>query len=205
MTQDIPLICIGATISSTQGEPDSGAFIYDPVMGLAVTGVQTTLAQAIFGGQSMRLVPVADISQFPESKGWVAVGFGYDYQTEPVLYLGKTQGGLLIDPSYRFPKDVPSGASVILLKQRGAWQPELNQYDDELTLTNSGVGLAAAEAAIDAAKAAGVEIRKRIKYPPKYGLGGMGGSTEGDGKLSDVVRIYGGDDIDAEVEKARQR
>lgn len=203
VTAGVPLIVTGATITAATATGEGGPYVYDPLASPAVTATRTTTVSAIQTHESIRLLPVTDAANFPDAEGYLCFGFGWDYQASPVRYLGKTSGGLLLDPNYRFPQGIPAGSSVILLAGKEAHEPGADAVS--LSLTNTGVGLRSAEAIVDHVRAAGLPVEKSISYPPDHGLGGAGAATKGEGKLSDVVRIFGGDNLDEEVDKARER
>jgi hypothetical protein len=187
--------------------PDSdipGPFVYD-TDGVAVTATESTVAEDLDKGHSYATITLADASDFPDADGWLAFDFGYENQVGPVRYLGRrSDTTVALDASFRFPKTIPSGSTVILLAQKGPWLPEHPEEVGSFYLTASPAGRVAAEAAIEASTAAGVGLNVSVTYPGDRGLGGEGLPTSGAYKLSDKVSVWGGDDVDAEIEAARE-
>jgi hypothetical protein len=175
----------------TADETDEG-FICDEHAGLPITEVETEVAQAISEGRSYRVLAVADATEFPDEPGHLVIAFGYDNQTAYVPYLGRASNGeLLLDPSYRFPFAVDAGAAVHLLAGRTA--PATLGVDGDFWLTPSPVGRVACVKLVEDIVAGGMSFRKTVVYPGDEGLG-----------RGEVVAVFAGDDIDAEVAAARE-
>jgi hypothetical protein len=156
-------------------------------------------------GQRYGSVEVADATQFPDAEGWLVFGFGYEYQVAPIKYLGRlSETTLAIDYGFKFPKEIPSGASVTRLLHKGAFNPEHPETIGALYITASPAGRVAAGNAVDVAVGAGVAVSKEITYPGDRGLGGEGLPAHGSNKLSDKVAVWGSNDLDAEIAKARE-
>lgn len=195
-----------ATATPMEAEASSipGPFIYD-TDGVAVTSIDSNVSETLFEGQRYAFVDVDDATTFPDAPGWLVFGFGYEYEVAPVKYFGRLSSTrLALDYSFKFTATVPQGASVTWLSQKGPWIPTRPQDFGAFYITASPAGRVAAEAAIAATVAAGVTINTSITYPGDRGLGGEGLPTSGSNKLSDVVAVFAGDDIDAEVEAARE-
>lgn len=182
-----------------------GPFIYDTEGGSAITAVATTLTEQLTIGNSYNVINVAAASSFPDEPGYLAFGFGTDKSVTPVQYLGRISAThLLLDPSFVLPKTLPSGTSVTLLEQRGAWEPGVPEEAGTFYLTAAAAGRVAASQSVDNLVAAGVHVDKTIVYPGDIGLGNEGQPAEGVNKISDKVVVWGGDDVDEEVAAARE-
>jgi hypothetical protein len=191
------------------GAPESptilGPFTYDPAAGVAVTGVQATIQQDLAKGHQYATLEVDDATSFPDEQGWLVFAFGYDNQVAPVKYLGRlSDTSLSLDFGFKFTATVQAGAIVTLLKNKGAFVPDRPEQVGSFYLTNSSAGRIAASNAIDSAVAAGVILNKTIEYPGDRGLGNEGYPDHGQPKLSDVVSVWGSDDIDADEDTARE-
>lgn len=188
------------------GSPSGiGPYLFEGVSkGLAITEIVTTLTSApLLAGQEYRLLTVANASSFPDVEGWVVFGYGYDYQSGPVHYLGRAgPTAILIDPDFVFTQNVPVGANVNLLASNRPPTSTPDQIGD-FWLTDSPAGRVAAEATIDTIAAAGYEVDLHVSYPGDVGLGYAGHPTHGVQALSDIVQCFAGADVDAEVEAAR--
>jgi hypothetical protein len=194
---------------ATPGVP--GPFTYDLAAGLPVTSVGAIIAQDLNGGQhytSLVLDTGTDPNPalaFPDEVGYLVFDFGFKDQTGPVKYLGRlSDTELLLDVGFKFPTDLVIGASVILLSGRAPWQPPRGHHPGNFYATGSAAGHVAAEAALDDTVAAGVNTNVEVVYPGDRGLGGEGLPASGTNKLSDKISVWGGDDLDVELSKARQ-
>jgi hypothetical protein len=198
---------IGVTIGTAGARQWIGPYSFNTVDGIAVTDTTTaTTATYALGGQ-YALLEVADTSDFPDEPGYVCVGFGYNYQVPAVPYLGVLDPThLILDFSFRFTAATPVGASVTLLSTKGPYVPTSTEAPAEgsLYVTESAAGRLAAQGAIAEAAAAGVNVSVTVTYPGDRGLGGEGDPTSGNYKLSDIVEVFAGDEIDDDVETARE-
>ena len=142
---------------------------------------------------------------FPDGNGWLVVGFAGDNVAAPIRYYGKISATeIAIDHNYVFQKNILSGAKVTILYKKGIWVPEHPESVGSFYLTDSPSGRIAASNTIDFMVAAGIDVFKKIIYPGDYGLGGYSLPAQGTLKLSDKVIVWGGSDIDAEVNYLRQ-
>lgn len=195
----------GTTGGSGLAPAQPGPYIFDPNAGVGITNVSTTSTVQLNKGQQYRSLPVVDASSFPDEEGWVVLAFGRSISTGPVRYLGRLSGTeLMLDFSFRFPFTLVSGVDVTLLDGRAPFVPPNPEQVGSFYLTASAAGRVAAQAAIADAAAAGVNINETIVYPGDRGLGNEGQPDSGTDKLSDQVEIWAGDEVDAEVEAARE-
>ncbi len=179
---------------STHNTKFAGPFIYDPKsFGPAITATSTTLNQNINQNQNYSLITVNSTSQFPNTGGLLAFGFGTSNAVFPVKYLfvaSPTQ--LAIDSSFVFPNNLTLGTSITLLAKTGAFVPAAPQNVGSFYLTDSISGRISASATIDLIAAAGVLVNKTILYPGSVGLGGGDIPTTSSGpKLNDIIYIFG--------------
>lgn len=184
-----------------------GPYILDPFDGVAITETKSVLTAAINKGSqyaTLKLTP-GTASNFPDEPGWIALAFGTEKQVGPVKYLGRANTDeLLIDYAQQFTVSLPVGTTVTLLGQKGPFNPDLPQQLGVFYVTGSSAGRVAAAASIDSVVAAGIEVDKTIVYPGDRGLGGEGLPTENAQKLSDIVGVFAGDDVDEEVADSRE-
>jgi hypothetical protein len=184
----------------------AGPFILDPDGGFGLTGTTGTTQADLLVGQRYALLELApgEGADFPDEEGWLVFRLGYSNQVGPVKYLGNTgDDTLLIDASFQFPATVATGATVNLLTGRGPFVPDDPETIGAFYLTAAPAGRVAAEAFMTAISAAGVDLDIEIRYPGDRGLGGEGLPARRAYKVSDKVAVWGGDELDAELEAAR--
>ncbi len=206
-TTEVTTLLSGGTILPMKQTSNNiqGPFIFEEKTSPAITGIKTTLTQDVSKGQTVKILTLADVSKFPDSEGYLVIGFGTDDQMWPVKYLARISSTqLLMDPNFVFPEALSSGISVTLLLQRGAWSPLNANVLGSFYLTASSAGRLAASNTIDDIVGAGLNINKIVVYPGDKGLGGEGLPATGVTKLSDKVGIWGSDDITEDLDKARE-
>lgn len=211
LTPDSPIYTLNssstATVTPARAESSSvpGPFTYDIHGGVAVTDVESEVQEVLAAGHHYAQVTVTDATIFPDQPGWLVFNFGFEEQVAPVKYFGRLSGTTLgLDYGFRFTSTVPFGAKVTLLDHKGAFVPDSPEAVGSFYLTASAAGRVAASASIDDAVGAGLVVHKTVDYPGDRGLGGEGYPASGQVKLSDEVAVWGGDDLDSELEAARE-
>lgn len=183
-----------------------GPFIFDPDDGFGLTGTDGTTQDRLEVGQRYALLRLApgEGDDFPDEEGWLVFRLGYSNQVGPVKYLGNTGADtLLLDASFQFPATIEIGSFVTLLETRGPFVPSNPTTVGSFYLTDSPSGRVAAEQTMRDISAAGIELDVEIRYPGDRGLGGEGLPARDARKLSDKVAVWGGSDLDAELEEKR--
>jgi hypothetical protein len=181
-----------------------GPYIYDPNAGVAITGMDSILVGTLSAGRQYGSVTMADASDFPDAAGYLVFDFGGPNQVGPVKYFGiLSDTTLVLDDSYVFPKSIATGSSVTLLAGKGPFVPVNPEQYGSFYLTDSPAGRIGAQNALAANTAAGVTIDETVVYPNDRGLGGEGFPTKDSYKLSDIVEIFAGSDVDQEIAAAK--
>lgn len=182
-----------------------GPYVLDPDSGFAVTNTDSAIASNLAKGQRYASVTVGDTTSFPDEEGWLVFGYGYEYEVGPVKYFGvRSATELSLDYSFKFTASVPAGAYATLLKNKGPFVPTAPETLGLFYVTASPAGRVAAAAAVDASVAAGNNVEKTITYPGDRGLGNEGAPATGVNKVSDKVSVFAGNEVDTEVDAARQ-
>lgn len=180
-----------------------GPYIWDPAEGLAITSTSTTLDGALIERGRYRVLTVDSTEGFPDEEGWLVLAFGTSNEVGPIKYLGVgSDTELVFDYSIQLPKAIPDGATVILLSQRDPYVPE-DASLGAFYLTASAAGRVAAEKFLGDAMAEGIAATTTVVYPSDKGLAGEGLPVSGVRRLSDKVLVWGGDNVDADLELAR--
>lgn len=188
-----------------------GPYLFDPKTGIAITSNKAVTNQLLEAGRqytSLLLSTGGGDTQpalrFPDEDGWLIFNFGRSDQVWPVPYHGRISDiELSLDASFQFPFSVPSGGLVHYVSQRAPFAPGVSVAG--FYLTASSAGRIAAEVAMDDTVAAGVVVNTEIVFPGDRGLGAEGFPAVGATKLSDQTKVWGGDNVDAEIEEAKTR
>jgi hypothetical protein len=188
-------------MTSPDNDEVPGPYIFDPDAGIAIAATQTTSAQPIESLRGISTLTVTSTSGFPDG-GYLVFGFGTEYEIGPVRYVAILDTEtFVVDRTFAFPKDIPSGVNVSLLYQNRPWVPANVTEVGAFWLTDSSSGRVAAQVSVESATAAGTQVTNRIVYPGDRGIGGEGNPITGI-YLSDKVMVWAGDDVDQEEAKA---
>ena len=194
----------GGTVTPMTSPPNDavpGPFTFDPDNGFAIAATETTSNQVIESLRGISTLAVTSTTGFPTS-GYLVLGFGTKHEIGPVKYVAILDATtFIIDRTFTFPKDIPVGVNVSLLYQNSPWVPANVTEIGAFYLTDSSSGRIAAQAFIEGAAAAGVNVVNRIIYPGDRGIGGEGNPITGV-YLSDKVEVWAGDNVDQEVAAA---
>jgi len=185
-----------------------GPYIIDPTEGAAVTAVEALTLSAVSAGQQYKELTLDAAGEHFPSSGYIVLGFGTSQQTSPIHFSDRYQSGpteykLVLDYAYHFEFDFSVGAQVILLNQKAPFDPERGEGIGLFYATSSAAGRVAAQQAVLDAIASGVDANIQIVYPGDTGLGGGGLPTHGTQKLSDIAAVFGGDELDSEIQTRR--
>lgn len=175
----------------TATEDIPGPYIFDKNQGVPVTNIKTTLDQDLIKGQSYDIINVDDASEFPVDGGYIVFNFGYSNQVGPIKLIGKiSDTQLKISSGDIINNYLPTGASITLLNGKVPFIP--TETKGSFWLTPSAAGRIAAEESLQDVIAAGLDINIDVLYPSDKGLGNEGFPETGD-KVSDIVKVFGGD------------
>jgi hypothetical protein len=188
-------------MTSPNNDGIPGPFVFDPNAGIAIAATETTSGQIIESLRGISTLTVTSTAGFPSS-GYLVLGFGTQYEIAPVKYVAILDTTtFIIDRTFTFPKDIPAGVNVSLLYQNRPWVPANVTEIGAFYVTDSSSGRVSAQAFIEGAAAAGVQVTNRIIYPGDRGIGGEGNPITGI-YLSDKVEVWAGDDVDQEIAAA---
>lgn len=180
-------------------------YMLDTVSGTALSGAQTLTTTVVNGGSGTRLLTVSSTVGFPNTPGYIVLGFGTNNQSAVIKYISVISGTqLLLDPGAVFPQRYAVGTTVDLLFQRGTFSPADSTPYGVTWLTGTAIGRQAAETDIGFAAASGLNVSIEVIYPGDRGLGNEGQPDTGVQKLSDAVFVWGSDTVDAELAADRE-
>jgi hypothetical protein len=184
-------------VTSPGNDAVPGPFTFDPDSGFAIAATETTSNQVIESLRGISTLTVASTVGFPDS-GYLVLGFATKYEVGPVKYVAILDATtFIVDRTFTFPKDIPVGINVSLLYQNRPWVPANVTEIGAFYVTDSSSGRVAAQAFIEGAAAAGVNVVDKIIYPGDRGIGGEGNPITGI-YLSDKVAVWAGDNVDQE-------
>ena len=149
-----------------------GPYIFDTQQGFVVGGASTTLTEEV-NGETSRVITVTSSNGFPNSSGYIVLGYGTENQEGPIPYIAvPSSGTILISPAYFIQQDHPSGSSVLLVTQKAPITLPTDGSYYQPYLTDTASGRVYAQNLIDTITAAGVTVIYTILFPNPVGLGG---------------------------------
>ena len=193
VTQVIKRNRIGSAHLHGTTPPDSGPslpttlgpYIYDTQQGFVVGSPSTTLT-ADANGTTGNILQVASSVGFPNTTGYVVIGYGTSSQ-ELVPYVATpSDGSILISPAYFMQEDHPAGSSVLFVTQKAPITLPADGSYYQPYLTDTASGRVWAQGLIDTIAAAGITVIYTILYPNDIGLGGFENPN-----TDEIAYVYG--------------
>lgn len=182
-----------------------GPYVWDEDAGPLLTSTEAQTVGDISQFAQIGVLTLTDATAFPDAPGYLALRAGYADAAYPVPYLSRiSDTQLAIDFNYVFPFAYASGTTVTLLAQKAPGIPDTASDLGSFYVTNSNAGRVAAEDAVRSAVVSGPDLNVKVLYPSDVGLGNAGYPKAGSQKLSDAVRVWGGDNLTAEVAAAQE-
>jgi hypothetical protein len=170
-----------------------GPYVFDPRDGIQVTSVQTALTAPMLKGQHYDKVSVVSTEGFPSTGGFFVLAFGRSIQSQLVRVITvASPTELIVDFGAETENDYPAGTTVDFVPSKAPYVPESGEFGAFIA-TGTATGRLVAEQMISNSVEAGCNLSFEVTYPGDRGLGGEGRPTDGDGKLSDIVQVFGGD------------
>lgn len=192
-----------AYVANSSAQSGYTGWCFDPSNRFALTSVETTLAQDIVADGYYTEIEVADASQFSNTGGWLAIGFGYDYQQGPIRYTTTSlPNKIMIDPNFRFDETIYGSSETVYVTNlngnAGYERANLNSavgvprgIEGSLYATNSNLARIVCARALLSMIDAGSKHKIQTIYPSPNGLLQTSTSYEDSDIFSDIVRIYG--------------
>jgi hypothetical protein len=149
-----------------------GPYIFDTQQGFVVGQASTTLTEDV-NGETSHVITVEDSTDFPNSTGFIILGYGTQTQEGPIPYIATpSDGTILISPAYFIQQDHPVGTSVLFVTQKAPITLPTDGSFYQPYLTDTASGRVYAQNLINTITAAGVTVIFTILYPSPIGLGG---------------------------------
>jgi len=183
------------------GYPEDGPYIFDPGVIYGISGTELTIETEIPRGKGCPPITVTEDLVDLEQQGYLIVDFGYENQVGPVRYFITDPNTISFDPAFNFNKEYYTGTKLTIVAQRVPYTPE--GVPNTFWLTASNAGLEAAQKYIRDIHAEGIDLTIDVRYPGDRGLGNEGQPVEHNYKLSDIIEVFGPDDIDTFLDEAR--
>jgi hypothetical protein len=173
-----------------------GSYIYDPNQIFGISDQELTTAAEIPRGKGCPAITVnEDLSNYPKT-GFIVVHFGYKDQAGPINYSVIDTHTIILDPAFTFHTEFSINTVLTLATQKAPYLPDVNTQIGGLLITASNAGLEAAKEYITDISAAGLDLIINVRYPGDRGLGNEGKPVEQNYKLSDIIELFGPDDLD---------
>ena len=155
-----------------------GPYIYDVSQPFVISTVGTT-SNTSYNSDVGRVIFVNDASTFPDSEGFLVIGYGTSNQEGPVPYIARpSNGSLLLNPSYRIKNNHPTGTDVALISRNGPVVISKDGTDFPFYITDVVSGRVYAQDLINTVAATGIKVVVTILYPNSIGLGKWGTPTD---------------------------
>ena len=161
-----------ATIEAPQ-PPDEGiwqgSFLYDPrgtQQSFTITGQAATTLEPLNKGDVYVKVTVNSTAGFVAQSGYLVFGYGTATQEEPVRFRGiPNSNTVLLDPSYVFKNNQPSGTVINVLSSLTPFVPSTDGSDLAVYLTSPAEARAEVETILASLAAAGIIITFVVLAP----------------------------------------
>jgi hypothetical protein len=174
-----------------------GPYVFDDVNGLGLTSVTTTITQSISINSNYKSITVTDSTSFPNSEGYLVLGFGQTYQSPPIHYIATPSSTtILLDPNTQIKSNVPSGATVTLLVSNAPYVPDNTVVPTGIAyVTGDHLSRVYAENTINFIKGGGLQIETEVQYPSSVGLANGNSALTNTDKVNDKIYVWGDDDL----------
>jgi hypothetical protein len=179
-----------------------GPYLYDKTQVFSINGTTLTSETIIPQGRGCPILTITEnISNIP-LEGFFVANLGRKTQVGPVKY---TRVGSKIqpDPHFSFPEELLNVNLRLSLVTAGSYVPSINEQRGAFYVTASNAGLDAARQYVTDVSANGIDLDIEVRYPGDRGLGDEGNPVKGARKLSDVIEVFGPDNLDEFLEEAR--
>lgn len=148
---------------------DLGPNIYDLTQSFAISTIQT-LTSSIIDPSIDKILPMVNTLSFPDSQGYVVLGYGTKRQ-EKIPYLARPSNTtLLLSPAYRIKNTHPIGTDVSLVSSNYPIVLPNDGTDYGFVLTDVISGRQYAEDLIKSIAATGINLVITVLYPDSIGL-----------------------------------
>lgn len=196
------VLFIGPYITPTveplsQLTPGVGPYTFDSDSGLGLTSTSSTITQAININNNFKSISISNSTSFPNSEGWVVLGYGQSYQSKPIHYLSTPSStAILFDSNYTVTQNIPIGATITLLVSNGPYVPSNQTIKQGIAyITGDHLSRVYAQKTIDFIKGSGLDIDYVIQYPSSIGLANGSSPYSDSNKINDAVYVWGDDDL----------
>jgi hypothetical protein len=191
------------TKMAAQASTVKGPYAYDRTQRFGISGTVFTSDTTIPKGRGCPPLTVTEDITSLEQTGFLAVNFGRKTQVGPVKYTKVGTNKIQPDPHFNFPFEILNQEMKLYIVSNGAYAPKITNQRGAFYLTASNAGLAAAKQYLTDISASGIDLDIVVRYPGDRGLGNEGSPVEGASKLSDIIEVFGPDDLDTALEVAR--
>lgn len=175
---------LGDPISVQPNQP--GPNMYDLTQSFTVSYINTTLTQEL-DNNDPKVFTVTDASAFPDSQGYIILGYGTENQEGPIPYIGRPSNDtLLLSPIYSIKNQHFAGESVFLVAQNSAATITPDGLNYPFFITDVVAGRVYAQELIQSVAATGINIVFTILYPSSIGLGGWLNPI-----ADEIAQVYG--------------
>jgi len=187
-----------------------GPYIYDTNQPFGLNGDVFTLKTTIPQGKGCPPIEISGDTTSLPVEGYLVAHYGFENQTGPFKYFIRDNPAsvytvLIPDPSFNFPEELNKndGIELSVASQIAAFTPSIDIQPGAFYVTASNAGLTYSRKYIEDISAAGIDLLINVRYPGDRGLGNEGLPWSAAYKLSDIIEVFGPDELDAFLEEER--
>lgn len=186
------------TTVTAQESDIKGPYLFDNNQVFGIKGITLTSETNVPKGRGCPSLTITEDITNIDQVGYFVAKFGQKDQVGPIKYTRISAYKIQPDPHFEFPWELLSGFKISLV-EKGSYEPSEGSF----YLTASNAGLEAARTYITDISAGGIDLDIEVRYPGDRGLGDEGKPVKGASKLSDIIEVFGPDDLDTFLEGAR--
>lgn len=151
-----------------------GPYLYDSDKPYSIGSSYSQLTQNV-NSSTGTVLHLADSTTFPDSQGFLVIGFGTEKEEGPIPYLARpSSNSLLISPAYKIKNKHLSGSDCSLIVENTPHKVKTDGGDYAAYITDVASGRVYTQDLIDSITATGISLVFTISYPGDEGLGKWG-------------------------------
>jgi len=172
VVERIGLSSTGSLVYLTTARLDSrilGPYMWDLKAPFVLSALTTNLTAPVQAGDALRSISVQGPNPIPSTEGYLIFDFGTEAEEGPIRYLYKANDQTIsIDPAYVFRNNHYIGASITMIRRRGAHVMSGLGYEYPLYITDPAIARPVLEELIRQVKSVGIFVNFIIRFPEQF-------------------------------------